>query len=403
MANIFENILVDTEYFATYTKTIKYTVTWKDWDGKVLKTEQVKKGVNATPPSQPSRDGYRFDRWNKAYSAITQDIEIQAEYIKTWTVVYKNDGLELKTQIVDSGGTATPPSDPTKEGSVFSGWSHNGVNITSDLEITASFKEVELNLGLETLQVNNINPGQPYVQYIPKDYRLIWLQPHNFWEDMWCERSSTLRANSVKLVVKFGDDIVDISSCKITLEDTENYTFDNKTGVLTRLLGDKFYSSSSYKVDADNITIEYGGITEVYQLCHSYGGIVFTLDWVNQGTSGSNWWRLYPTKLLKKIDYDTIGDELYVSPNDLSQFTPEFYYLDAGGAQIKITYKVVNSKNIYNGQSKCYEVYIPSSAVGIFGEVKLNQTRANGFINEKVTTYYYGVTNPRRGEISTYH
>lgn len=60
---------------------IYYTVTFKDWDGKVLKTESVKDGNAATPPANPAREGYTFSGWDKAYDTITADTVLTAQYV----------------------------------------------------------------------------------------------------------------------------------------------------------------------------------------------------------------------------------------------------------------------------------------------------------------------------------
>ena len=57
-----------------------YTVTFKDWDGTVLKTQTVEEGSSATPPSNPNREGYIFVGWDKSYSNITTNTIITALY-----------------------------------------------------------------------------------------------------------------------------------------------------------------------------------------------------------------------------------------------------------------------------------------------------------------------------------
>ncbi|MFR1215004.1 MAG: InlB B-repeat-containing protein, partial [Acutalibacteraceae bacterium] len=64
----------------------QYTVTFKNWDGSVLKTEQVAYNTAAIAPTEPTRDGYRFTGWDKTFDAITGNTEITAQYVKTWTV-----------------------------------------------------------------------------------------------------------------------------------------------------------------------------------------------------------------------------------------------------------------------------------------------------------------------------
>ncbi len=59
-----------------------YTVIFKDYDGTVLKTESVAQGKSATAPVNPARDGYVFTKWDKAFSNITSDIVVTAQYEK---------------------------------------------------------------------------------------------------------------------------------------------------------------------------------------------------------------------------------------------------------------------------------------------------------------------------------
>lgn len=58
----------------------KYTVTFKDYNGAVLKTEQVGPGENATPPVDPTREGYVFLGWQGSYTNIQTDTDITARY-----------------------------------------------------------------------------------------------------------------------------------------------------------------------------------------------------------------------------------------------------------------------------------------------------------------------------------
>lgn len=59
-----------------------YTVTYKDWDGKVLKEDKVRYGENSTPPPVPERSGYLFSKWSRDYQNITENITVTAKYKK---------------------------------------------------------------------------------------------------------------------------------------------------------------------------------------------------------------------------------------------------------------------------------------------------------------------------------
>ena len=57
-----------------------FTVTFKSYDGKILKTEKVKKGEDATAPEPPKRDGYIFVKWDTYYKSVKTDITVNAVY-----------------------------------------------------------------------------------------------------------------------------------------------------------------------------------------------------------------------------------------------------------------------------------------------------------------------------------
>lgn len=102
------------------------TVKFLDWDGSVLKTQTVDYGMSATAPSIPSRKGYDFQGWNGLYTGVTKDSVVKALYkIKTYTVNFLDkSGKILKSEKVNYGSNATPPTDtnaPT--GYEFHGWS----------------------------------------------------------------------------------------------------------------------------------------------------------------------------------------------------------------------------------------------------------------------------------------
>ena len=119
-----------------------HTVTFKDWDGTVLKTQEVQYGGDAEAPADPTRVGYTFTGWDKEFTNITADLVVTAQYeINTYTVTFKDwDGTELKTQEVQYGGDAEAPADPTRTGYTFTGWDKAFTNITADLVVTAQYE-----------------------------------------------------------------------------------------------------------------------------------------------------------------------------------------------------------------------------------------------------------------------
>lgn len=56
-------------------------VNFKDWDGTLLKTEDVVSGNPASAPVDPARSGYDFTGWSPAsFSSIESDTDITAQY-----------------------------------------------------------------------------------------------------------------------------------------------------------------------------------------------------------------------------------------------------------------------------------------------------------------------------------
>ena len=135
-------------YTVTYTEPVAkptYTVTFKNWDGTVLKTQTIEEGSSATAPSNPSRTGYTFTGWDKTFTNVTSDLTVTAQFtINSYTVTFKDhDGTTLETQTVNYGSNAAAPSNPTRDGYNFIGWDKAFNNITSDLTITAQYTKIE--------------------------------------------------------------------------------------------------------------------------------------------------------------------------------------------------------------------------------------------------------------------
>ncbi len=118
-----------------------YTVQFVDWDGRVLKTQTVAYGGSATAPSNPYRSGYTFTGWSTTYNYITSDLVVTAQYsVITYTVKFVDwDGTVLKIDTVNPGASATAPSNPTREGYTFTGWSRTFSNVTSNITVTARY------------------------------------------------------------------------------------------------------------------------------------------------------------------------------------------------------------------------------------------------------------------------
>lgn len=86
-------VYIEVEY------TLTYTVTFKDWDGKILKTQTVTEGASATAPPNSTRDGYTFIGWDKGFTNITSNLEVIAQYEKNKTNININIGTTSLSKV----------------------------------------------------------------------------------------------------------------------------------------------------------------------------------------------------------------------------------------------------------------------------------------------------------------
>ena len=67
---------------------VNYTVTFVDYDGTVLKTEEVEEGKSATAPNKPTRENYTFSGWDKEFANVTSDLTVTAVYTENGKADY---------------------------------------------------------------------------------------------------------------------------------------------------------------------------------------------------------------------------------------------------------------------------------------------------------------------------
>ena len=145
-------------YFTEGHAPLTYTVTWKNYDGTTLETdEDVEKGTmpeyNGTTPARTAtaQYSYTFSGWDKAIAAVTGDVTYTAKFTETtntYTVTWiDGDGNTLKTDTVAYGKTPVySGATPTKEGNAqytytFSGWDKAIAAVTGNVTYTAQFSD----------------------------------------------------------------------------------------------------------------------------------------------------------------------------------------------------------------------------------------------------------------------
>jgi len=123
------------------TKTVPVTVVSKDWtvtfdpaNGSASTSTTVKDGETVSRPTNPTRSGYTFDYWMLSGSQydfnapVHENITLVGHWteevvIENVTVTFdSNGGSAVASQTIQSGSTATRPTDPTYTGKLFGGW-----------------------------------------------------------------------------------------------------------------------------------------------------------------------------------------------------------------------------------------------------------------------------------------
>ena len=143
-------------YTAEYTSTLRsYTVTWKNYDGSVLGTDNVDYGgtpaYNGETPSRNATEEYTytFTGWDPAISMVTGDVSYTAQYKeekRSYTITWKNDdGTVISTSTAEYGTTPKfEGSEPTKDADAeyeytFTGWTPDYTEVAGDQTYTAEY------------------------------------------------------------------------------------------------------------------------------------------------------------------------------------------------------------------------------------------------------------------------
>ncbi|MBR6034880.1 MAG: VCBS repeat-containing protein [Paludibacteraceae bacterium] len=99
----FDVVTSDIMVYAEYKENVYYTVTFVDWDGTVLKTEQVEEEHAATAPADPTRENFTFIGWDKEFSHVTSDMVITAQYQHTGPTADKTETTDINATTSEDG------------------------------------------------------------------------------------------------------------------------------------------------------------------------------------------------------------------------------------------------------------------------------------------------------------
>ena len=136
-----------------------YTVTYKDYDGKELKTfENVLVNLETPTIANPTRTNYEFKGWDKEVAQfVTEDATYTATYApindtnndgiadeEQRRVIFKDyDGEELYNNLVTLGEVTPEVEEPSREYYEFAGWTPALMEtVTKDITYTATYAPI---------------------------------------------------------------------------------------------------------------------------------------------------------------------------------------------------------------------------------------------------------------------
>lgn len=133
----------DVTFYAIWkTPTKTYSVSFIDWDGKVLSEQTVEEGKAAVAPANPTRTGYKFTGWNQTFTNVNGNLIIIAQY------QYNTSTPQNNTPTTGTYGITTDPAGelvmtPVVEGNYIAGYYtvkviNTGTKSTGTLKVSLS-------------------------------------------------------------------------------------------------------------------------------------------------------------------------------------------------------------------------------------------------------------------------
>ena len=316
-----------------------YRVTFKDYNGYVIKESVVEHGKAAVAPSNPVREGYTFSGWSASFNNVKSNLEVSAQYdVKTYAVRFFVGDTQIgETQQVEHGKDAVLPEDPIKEGHTFTGWIGNYTNVTKPADINASFdiktyrvtfkdyngailKESYVEHGADAIPpANPSREGHTFDGWAAADY-----------EDIIKDKEIVAKYTIKKYEIKFFNGTTQIGDTQIVphggsaIPPTENpkregHTFKGWLGAYTNVVA--------------NDDIEAAFDINVYQVVFKdYNGSILKIQMVEHGTNaiapeqptrvGYNWDKW--SKSFTNIQEDTEVEAQYT----IKKYEIKFYKAD---------------------------------------------------------------------------
>ena len=136
----------------------KYIVNFKDYDGTILKQDIILKGHSATPPANPTREKFIFEKWDKDYSNISSNLDVFAVYI---------DAYYLSERDISLSNTSFEYTGYEKKPGVIV--EYNGKKLEQNKEYTITYQN---NIEVGTGKVIIVGTGD-YQGTIQKRFKIV--------------------------------------------------------------------------------------------------------------------------------------------------------------------------------------------------------------------------------------
>ena len=122
-----------------------YTVTFLDWDGTVILTQNVYYGSAASAPADPEREGYTFIGWDTEFTHVYSDLTVTALYEQNETPSeylkgdVNCDGIVDSADITLAAAYAMSAGEVTPQGVINGDMNGDGLLTAADLSALYSF------------------------------------------------------------------------------------------------------------------------------------------------------------------------------------------------------------------------------------------------------------------------
>ena len=144
-----------------------YTISFYDGD-TLLQEIKVEQGSSANIKT-PTKEGHTFIGWDKDITNVNENLIVHALWEGDYyEIKFYNEGVKFSTKYVRYGEDCIIEEVPSKKGYDFSGWDKDLTNITTDMEVNATFTKKEylvtfLDLNDEVIDVVKVKYGEDAV------------------------------------------------------------------------------------------------------------------------------------------------------------------------------------------------------------------------------------------------